>query len=518
MSYLVRDIGIYCLFLLVLFILANGQADINAFLLQDHLTRTFIKIGHRDLDFSSKIITSDHFWFWSQTVILTEMRAQRWYNNEPPYGLKGYLGDRVNRIMGYGILRQIRSDPRTCVPFSKIRKTIKRCSGRRSWDPEETRNFCDGWSALETSKSSCQREEFRYKTAAEFETYSMEGKLGYYSGGGYEIKLNGPQEDDLNKLKKLQKLRWIDKYTRAVMLEFSVFNVNVNLFSTCTIIAEFNEGGGITPKWRFEPVRLLPHTGPFGYLVSICEIAFIIATVLFTLIEIWKFNKRMDVLALTIGLCWDELKVFFIGFGIVFFAFCCLFYFMFLTAIEDFARFIPAIETSFKMMLGKFDFAAMNRANPYSPILFFVFSVLNSMILINIMLTIILSAFNEVKFDLENKENKYNVIDFVWSTVRQTLKLEKSPDDSVTPNIMDIKTKKISPNYSNTEELPDKVSQLMKYISDVYFEGNINLNDPSAVKQIIQGQLPSASLHRPSFQPQRSRLMSGGQKPVISSD
>lgn len=477
-------------------------------------------------------------------MILQELRSQRWYNNEPPYGLRGFLEDRDNRIMGYGILRQIRSDPRACQVSKPLNQLIKSCSGRRETDREDTRNFCDGWSFEERFSGECHYDEFQYRTGAQLETYPVQGKLGSYGAGGYVIRLNGRQDDDLDKLKTQQKMGWIDRHTRAVMLEFSTFNANVNLFTTGSVIAEFNDGGGITPTWRFEPVRLLSHSGSWGFIILMCECIFVIATFLFTIWELWKmkqmkceyfasywniseicilvtsyitigvyvyryfltkeaiakfnntygngyvrldsavlmdkiyfnliaiivffstlklikllqFNKRMDVLALTIRLCWDELSVFFIAFGIVFFAFCCLFYFVFITAIEEFARFITAIQTSFKMMLGKFDFEAMNQANPVSPILFFVFSVMNSMILINIMLTIILKAFNEVKINLERRKNKYDLIDFVWSTVRRTLNLEKAADNSVTPNTQDKPHNKSSPSYSSTDDLPDKVS------------------------------------------------------------
>ena len=78
---------------------------------------------------------------------------------------------------------------------------------------------------------------FNIKSAGQLETYPTIGKLGEYGGGGYIIRLKGAQKDIQDTFKKLQSLRWIDKYTRAVMVEFSVYNANVNLFATATIIA-----------------------------------------------------------------------------------------------------------------------------------------------------------------------------------------------------------------------------------------------------------------------------------------
>ncbi|XP_045614675.2 polycystin-1-like [Procambarus clarkii] len=599
MNFVIRDVSMYCIFLVVLFVLVNGQTNYNAFLLQAQMTNTFIRIGDKDFDFSAKVTTRDQFWHWAHNVILQQLRAQRWYNDDPPYGLRGFLDDRANRLLGYGIIRQIRSDPNACrVPYL-MRGFIKECSGRQGAIREETRNFCDGWSVLEGASRLCRQDEFRYKTDSELRTFSTQGILSTYGGGGYVISLNSLQVDDAKKLKTMQEMGWIDKYTRAVIVEFSVFNANVNLFATCSIMAEFNEGGGITPNWRFEPVQLLANTGFFGYIESLCQILFVIATILFTLWELWKikqmkceyfssywniaeiciiltsyatiyvfveryfltkaaievfnntygdgyvrldsaiekykvylyliaiivffsslklikllqFNKRMNGLALTIRGCWDELSMFFIAFCIVFIAFCTLFYYMFMAAIIDFSSMVLSVETSFSMLLGKFDFDIMYQANSISPIMFFAFSIINTVILINIMLTIIMQAYTEVKKELENLENKYDVIDFVWTSMRQTLRLEKEPDNSVAPKVLGVSLDKGDSDNTSAEELPDKVNQLMQYISDVYFDGRLNLNDQAAVKQIAQGQLPAAA-----FEPYTSKSLKGGQQFAAFSD
>nr|XP_045585124.1 polycystic kidney disease protein 1-like 2 [Procambarus clarkii] len=599
MNVVLRDVGSYCIFLLVLFVLVNGQTNYNAFLLQAQMTNTFIKIGNPQFDFSSKVTTTDQFWYWMQNVILQELRAQRWYNGDPPYGLRGFLDDRANRILGYGIIRQIRSDPRRCkVPIS-MRNVIHNCSGSRLDEIEDTRNFCDSWSAEEVVHGSCVYDEFRYKTAAELQTYSTQGILGTYSGGGYVISLNSLEADDIQKLQTMPAMGWIDKYTRAVLVEFSIYNANVNLFSTCSIVAEFIEGGGVTPSWRFEPVQLIQNPGSFGYIETLCQLIFVIVTVIFTLWELWKikklkweylssywnmaeiciiltsyatiyvfveryfltqaameifnntygdgyvrldsavykdklylylialivffstmklikllqFNKRIDVLALTVRRCWDELIVSFIAFCIVFIAFNSVFYFIFMTELLDFTSFLTSAATSFEILLGVFDFDSMYHASALSPVFFFAFCIINTVILINIMLTTIMVAFRDVKLELRHRKNKYDVIDFVWTQIRQTLRLEAEPDNSVAPNVEDVSLARGGPDDASTDQLPDKVNQLMQYINDVYFDGHLNLSDPASMKQITQGQLPSAS-----FQPYTTKSLSGGRNPVVSSD
>ena len=47
-------------------------------------------------------------------VVLQTLRAQDWYNGDPPDGLRGFMDDRNNRLIGYAIVRQIRSKPVAC--------------------------------------------------------------------------------------------------------------------------------------------------------------------------------------------------------------------------------------------------------------------------------------------------------------------------------------------------------------------------------------------------------------------
>ena len=54
-------------------------------------------------------------WYgWLSLTLLPNVRVQEWYNGVPPYGLRGYLDDRVNRLIGYAIVRQIREELGSC--------------------------------------------------------------------------------------------------------------------------------------------------------------------------------------------------------------------------------------------------------------------------------------------------------------------------------------------------------------------------------------------------------------------
>ena len=59
----------------------------------------------------------------------------------------------------------------------------------------------------------------------------------------YVVDLKGSRARLISEMWRLQAQRWIDERTRAIFIEFSLFNPQVNLFVACTIVAEFSPDG-----------------------------------------------------------------------------------------------------------------------------------------------------------------------------------------------------------------------------------------------------------------------------------
>lgn len=89
-----------------------------------------------------------------------------------------------------------------------------------------------------------------YKTSDETEGYPIIGGVTMYGGGGYVAELGSNVEQALAVIAELADNRWIDKYTRAVICEFVVWNPNINLFAISTSLVEFPPSGG--KKSRFK--------------------------------------------------------------------------------------------------------------------------------------------------------------------------------------------------------------------------------------------------------------------------
>lgn len=119
--------------------------------------------------------------------------------------------------------------------------------------------------------------------------YPYLGEMALYGGGGYVVRLNKDYFDMIDQFDVLEKEGWVDRYTRAVFLEFTVYNPSINLFSVSTLLAEFRPSGGVFTSFRFEPCNLLPYMSSALLFQIICEVVYLLFTVFFII----KLSKNL---------------------------------------------------------------------------------------------------------------------------------------------------------------------------------------------------------------------------------
>lgn len=221
------------------------------------------------------------------------------------------MNDRVNRMMGYGILRQIRVKPNTCKAEVYLKKVIKRCQTFSGIIHEDKMSYRSGWrsasdisyvnESLPLSKagylnpSKSLKDEWNYRSAKELDGFSFIGKLDMYSGSGYVIPLKGSRDELRARIQTLLSENWIDERTRAVIAEFSVYNAQANLFGIVSCVNEFLPGGGIVPNYRIDVIRLMRHHQGSGMFVILCELIYVLFIIYFTVRELkyWSIQGRM---------------------------------------------------------------------------------------------------------------------------------------------------------------------------------------------------------------------------------
>lgn len=105
--------------------------------------------------------------------------------------------------------------------------------------------------------------------------YELRGKLSYIQGN----------------LSLLKQMSWVDRETRAVFIEFSVYNPNLNLIMVSTILIEFLSSNSILIMSRFDPLNLFGETGGFSFKTC-CEIVLMTFFVYYMIVQLIALTKR----------------------------------------------------------------------------------------------------------------------------------------------------------------------------------------------------------------------------------
>nr|KAF6481496.1 polycystin 2 like 2, transient receptor potential cation channel [Molossus molossus] len=126
-------------------------------------------------------------------------------------------------------------------------------------------------------------------------------------------------------------------------------------------------------------------------------------TIFFAWIKIFKFisfNNTMSQLSSTLSRCIKDIVGFAIMFFIILFAYAQLGFLVFGSQVDDFSTFQNSIFAQFRIVLGDFNFAAIQQDNPVlGPIYFITFIFFVFFVLLNIFLAIINYTYSEVKAD-----------------------------------------------------------------------------------------------------------------------
>jgi polycystin 1L2 len=243
-------------FLTVLFILSYSQdpSSPNAQVqhLRRHLTQQSRSFASLDLH-----PTIDAYWRWLTITFTRAIRAQPWYNGEAPRHLSGFLDDKTSRLIGWPTMRQVRVRSEPC---ADAQHRTEQCYDDYGWSNEERRSFDIAWtnettlSQNQTNRSSVDR-AFLYRSADALDSYVYLGEHGSYAGGGYVYEFRGRWQQIQGNLSELHRLSWIDRHTRAVLIQLNVYNPNVQLFTSVMIVTEFLNTGNIQSSIRIEPMH-----------------------------------------------------------------------------------------------------------------------------------------------------------------------------------------------------------------------------------------------------------------------
>ena len=190
---------------------------------------------------------------------------------------------------------------------------IRTCYDEYDSRNTETADYCLGWNSqpcpVSEKSDYFSSAAWLYTSPNDVWGFTTYAEYDSYNAGGYFMTLDVNKDISQIIFNELVRYSWYDRQTRAVILEFTVYNANSNLFAYCKFVAEMTEIGGILPYIDIQVFRLYLNSGPNGDFILFLEFAFfllVIAATVYILYDISTDPKAyfksvwnwLDILAL----------------------------------------------------------------------------------------------------------------------------------------------------------------------------------------------------------------------------
>ncbi|KAI4534073.1 hypothetical protein MG293_014933 [Ovis ammon polii] len=299
---LIREILAYLGFLWMLLLVAYGQRDPSAYHFNRHLEHSFTQ------GFST-VLSFQQFFTWANTTLVSNL-----YSHYP-----GFVTDGNAKLVGSAQIRQVRVQESSCLLGPQLQAFLDRCHAPYSLDVEDLSDYGEGWNASVLNNSNDFSQAWRYQSQSQRRGYPLWGKLTMYRGGGYVVPLGTDRQSASRTLQYLFDNTWLDSLTRAVFVEFTVYNANVNLFCIVTLTLETSALGTFFAHAHLQSLHLYPFTDGWHPFVVAAEIVYFLFLLYYMVVQgnllrkqKWcYFHSKWNILELAIILAsWSALAVF----------------------------------------------------------------------------------------------------------------------------------------------------------------------------------------------------------------
>ncbi|XP_038661912.1 polycystic kidney disease protein 1-like 2 [Scyliorhinus canicula] len=233
---MIQKILVHLAFLSLLLTIAYGEQNPNSFYFNRAINQTFTPSF-------SDIRSIDDFYIWANKLLLPTLYGN--YN--------GFIADGYSKLLGSSRIRQLRVQKRECPAI--LKNIVKICEGPYSFDEEDMSNYGEKWASNISVQASNLSSIWQYQT--QLQAYPSWRILALYRGSGYVTDLTTEKENASRIVQYLAESNWIDSYTRAVFVEFTVYNANVNLFGVTTLVLETSGLGTFISSTVLESIQLI---------------------------------------------------------------------------------------------------------------------------------------------------------------------------------------------------------------------------------------------------------------------
>ncbi|XP_046756427.1 polycystic kidney disease 2-like 2 protein isoform X3 [Gallus gallus] len=276
------ELLIYITFLVTLSLMTFGMVSTNMYYLNKVMEDLFVEQTSSEssgINFRS-IKSQADFWEFAEGPLLDGLYWSTWYDNRTVTDLKNasYIFYE-NLLLGVAQIRQLKVRNNTCSIYPYFQPFLKSCYSRYSYKAEDKSDF-----------GLKDEPEWKYVSASSFSPWYW-GSVGFYRSGGFIVTLPRSKQESMEKLASLRKNGWITHGTRAVFIDFSTFNANINLFCIVRLVVEFPATGGALTSFQIHSVKLLRYVSYYDYFLASCEVAFCLFILTFIIQEAIEITR-----------------------------------------------------------------------------------------------------------------------------------------------------------------------------------------------------------------------------------
>jgi len=223
-----------------------------------------------------EIMTAEELWTWMRGPLLNGAYPTEWYNGDPftpnELGLVMFSA----RLVGGVQLRQMRVRPDSCarnkLPAYQFPINESLCYGPFTPRNEAKDPFGPGG-------------VFKWTEGH----HALEGLFGYgpaYGRGGYVTELPPDRQRASDVLSALERVRWVDRGTRAVMIMMNLYNPQTDLLTVVRLLVEMFPSGHIVKSFKFYSFQAGLYDGNLSYGRAVFEVFLLVSLIGFILREV----------------------------------------------------------------------------------------------------------------------------------------------------------------------------------------------------------------------------------------
>jgi len=237
---------------------------------------------------------------WIRGPLLSAIHPELYYNDQPTQALRRpYILD-SQTIVGTVRLRQARVRPDSCNKNRLVSEpSVIDGQVLPKFDTRDGTCFAEySEKTKDTSPIVGRRTGYVYRYESGMS--QVDGLTGYtggpYGTGGYRLFMSTRNVTQAsNIVQQVQDDMWIDRGTRSMVVDFSMYSSQTRLLTVIRISFEFFQTGQVVRYARFLPIPTFMYSTAQDMFRAALEVLFVLLVAYITAIEIWKVARDRSI-------------------------------------------------------------------------------------------------------------------------------------------------------------------------------------------------------------------------------